>query len=232
MLVYGATGKAGSLVVERALRDGWSVVAFVRNPDKVLAELRSKITIVKGDLCDANSVAAAVRSSKPDAIVDASSALPIGHAKGQPKNSADRRTLTQATVEALQADGRLGECVFLIVGGQLIPEPGGTIEKFSVAALAWVLRNVAARSMVREAEDVVRWLFEGAPPSFRFVYARMGQMVVEPTRGTLRPEPTKGNIQRGPASYCDVADAFVQLAGDAGRTWERKALFFNYPSGI
>lgn len=231
MLVYGATGKAGSLVVERALGSGWSVAAFVRNPNKVPPEVRAKITVVKGDLCDADAVAAAVRSTRPEAIVDASSALPIGHAKGQPRNNADRATLTRATVEALRADERLQDCVLLIVGGQLIAEPGGTIDKLSVATLAWALRNIFARSMMREAEAAVRWLFEETPAAFRFVYARMGQMVVEPTRGTLRAEPTRDNIQRGPASYCDVADALVELAGDASRAWERKALFFNYATG-
>ncbi len=30
----------------------------------------------------------------------------------------------------------------VIVGGQLLPEPGGTIERWSVAALAWMIRNV------------------------------------------------------------------------------------------
>jgi hypothetical protein len=80
----------------------------------------------------------------------------------------------------------------------------------------------------REMERVTRWWFEGAPVAFRFVYARMGQMVETPSRGTLRAEPTPDNIQRGPASYVDVADALVQLAGDDARTWERKALFFNY----
>jgi hypothetical protein len=35
----------------------------------------------------------------------------------------------------------------------------------------------------------------------------------------------------GSASYCDVADALVKLAGDPERTWERKALFFNYAGG-
>ncbi len=35
MLIYGATGKAGRLVMERALEQGWAVAAFVRNPDKV-----------------------------------------------------------------------------------------------------------------------------------------------------------------------------------------------------
>jgi hypothetical protein len=231
MLIYGATGKAGRLVMERALEQGWAVAAFVRNPDKVPEAVRAKVTVVKGDLCDAAAVSAAVRASRPDAIVDASSMLPFGHAKGQPANNADRAILTKATVEALEADGRLASCVLVIVGGQLLPEPGGTIEKWSVAAMAWVIRNLVARKAWREAEDLVRWCFEGAPPAFRFVYARLGQMVEQPSRGALRAEPTKHNIQHGSASYCDVADALVRLAGDAEQTWERKALFFNYAGG-
>ena len=228
MLIYGATGKAGRLVMERALAEGWAVTAFVRNPSKVPEAIASKVTLVKGDLSDTAAVSAAVRSSRPNAIVDASSAIPFGHAKGQPANSADRGILTKATVEALQADGRLDDCVLLIVGGQLLPEPGGTIDNWPVAALAWVLRNVVARKGWREAEALLRWVFQEAPPAFRFVYARMGHMLEQPSRGTLRAEPTENNIQHGSASYCDAADAFVRLVGDAERKWERKALFFNY----
>jgi putative NADH-flavin reductase len=156
MLIYGATGKAGRLVMARALAEGWAVAAFVRNPDKVPEALRAKVTVLKGDLSDGAAVLAAVRSSRPDAIVDASSALPFGHARGQPANSADRSVLTKATVEALEADGRLGDCVLIIVGGQVLPEPGGTIDSWSVAALTWVLRNVVARSAWREAEAWLR----------------------------------------------------------------------------
>ncbi len=54
------------------------------------------------------------------------------------------------------------------------------------------------------------------------------ERAIERGWGTLRAEPTENNIQHGSASYCDVADALVKLAGDAERTWERKALFFNY----
>ena len=228
MLVYGATGKAGRLVVERALMHGWSVSAFVRNPDKLPEALRSKVTIVKGDLSDEGAISAAVRSCRPNAIVDASSALPFGHAKGQPANSADRGIIVKATVEALDADGRLTDCVLLIVGGQLLPEPGGTISSWSVAATAWVLRTFVARKGWREAERALRWWFEGTPASFRFVYARMGHMVESVSRGTLCAEATLNNIQHGSVSYVDVAEALVQLASDGERTWERKALFFNY----
>ena len=230
MLVYGATGKAGNLVVESALKRGWAVSAFVRNPDKVPEALRSKVTIVKGDLNDASNISAAIRSCRPNAIVDASSQLPFGHAKGQPANNADRSVITKATAEALDADGRLGDCVLLIVGGQLLPEPGGTINSWSVAALAWVLKTFVARQGWREIEQMLVWLFEGSPPAFRFVYCRMGMMVEAPSRGTLIAEPTLNNIQHGDVSYIDVAEAFVTLASDEERKWERKALFFNYPS--
>jgi hypothetical protein len=119
-------------------------------------------------------------------------------------------------------------CALLVVGGQLVREPGGTIDALGVATMAWVLRTFVMRRMIQEAETLVQWCFEGAPPAFRFVYARMGQMVDAPSRGSLRAQPTPKNIQHGSASYVDVADAFVRLAGDAARTWERKAVYFNY----
>jgi hypothetical protein len=53
-------------------------------------------------------------------------------------------------------------------------------------------------------------------------------MVEAPSRGSLRTETTRGNAQRGSVSYVDVADVLVRLAADEGRTWERKAVVFNY----
>jgi NAD(P)H-binding len=228
LLVYGATGKAGHLVVERASAQGWAVTAFVRNPAKVPEVLRSKVAVFKGDLRDAASISTAIRTCRPHAIIDASSASPFGHAKGQSANNADRVIITRATMEALDADGRLSDCVLLIIGGQLLPEPGGTINSWPIAALAWLLRTFVARKSWREMERGLRWCFEDTPPAFRFVYARMGYMVEAPSRGLLRPEPTLNNIQRGSVSYVDLAEALTLLASDEMRTWERKALYFNY----
>jgi len=228
MLVYGATGKAGNLVVERALSEGWTVAAFVRNPDKVPEALKSKVKIIQGDLNNAETIKSAVQSTRPNAIVDASSVLPFGHAKGQPANNADRGILVKATVEALESGGRLNDCVLLIVGGQLLPEPNGKINSWPVWGLAMLLKHVIARSMWRGAEESVRWMFEDTPREFRFIYARMGHMVVAPSAGRLQPEPTLNNIQHGKASFVDVATAFVQLAGDESRKWERQAIYFNY----
>ena len=228
LLVYGATGKAGLLVVESALAQGWAVSAFVRNPAKIPEALRSRVTLFQGDLLDAGAVYASVIACRPDAIVDASSSIPFGHTKGQPPNNANRDIIARATVDALSSEGRLSDCVLIIISGQLLPEPGGTINSWPVAALAWLLRTFIARKGWREMEKVVHWYFETAPASFRFIYVRMGQMLEGPSRGALIPESTFNNIQRGSASYADVAEALIQLASDQQRTWERKALFFNY----
>jgi uncharacterized protein YbjT (DUF2867 family) len=48
MLIYGATGRAGRLVAERALSEGWAVSAFVRNPQRVPGALRSRVTLIAG----------------------------------------------------------------------------------------------------------------------------------------------------------------------------------------
>lgn len=129
-------------------------------------------------------------AARPNAIVDASSALPFGHAKGQPANNADRNIILRATFAALEADGRFDDCVVIIVGGQLIPEPGGTIKDWLPACLAWTLRTLVMPTAWREVTATILWLFQDTPPAFRFVMPRMGQMVAEPSRGVLRTEGT------------------------------------------
>jgi putative NADH-flavin reductase len=48
--VIGATGHAGSRIVDELVRRGHSVAAIVRNPDKV--PVRANVTAVKGDVFD------------------------------------------------------------------------------------------------------------------------------------------------------------------------------------
>jgi hypothetical protein len=152
--------------------------------------------------------------------------LPFGHAKGQPANTADRSILLKATFDALTEDGRIGDCVFIIVGGQVIPEPGGQINNFFASSISCLLKTFAAKQW-NQVLQTIRWLFEDTG-SFRFVMARMGYMLETPSKGALRAEATHNNGQRGAVSYADVADALVRLAGDDERTWERKAIYLNY----
>ena len=49
ILVFGATGKTGKLVVQQALENGFEVTAFVRDPVKMMIT-HHKLTIAKGDV--------------------------------------------------------------------------------------------------------------------------------------------------------------------------------------
>lgn len=59
VLVIGATGPTGRLVLERATRAGDTVTALVRRPD-ALAELSSQIKVLGGDPTSATDLAAAM----------------------------------------------------------------------------------------------------------------------------------------------------------------------------
>lgn len=63
--VIGATGLAGSTVVEDALQKGYKVVAVVRNPDKV--KNNDKLITAKGDVLDYDSLQEAFKNV--DAVI-------------------------------------------------------------------------------------------------------------------------------------------------------------------
>lgn len=65
--VFGASGKVGRLVVERALSDGHDVTAFVHSHAPF--EKHERLRIVKGDVGDRTAVAFALQGS--DAIISA-----------------------------------------------------------------------------------------------------------------------------------------------------------------
>jgi putative NADH-flavin reductase len=62
ILVYGATGRTGKLVVEYALQQGYAVTALVRNPDKII--IRSeRLTVLKGFPTNIADVRSAMKDS-------------------------------------------------------------------------------------------------------------------------------------------------------------------------
>ncbi len=63
--VFGASGKVGSLVVESALRRGYTVVAFVHRTN--LFSPSGELIVVRGDVYNKNDVASALRGS--DAVI-------------------------------------------------------------------------------------------------------------------------------------------------------------------
>ncbi|HZA17485.1 MAG TPA: SDR family oxidoreductase [Pseudonocardiaceae bacterium] len=93
--VFGATGKTGRLVVERALAAGHEVRALVRDPAKLTAT-GERLTVVKGDVLDAAAVGETVR--------DAEVVLSLfGHVPGSPKTL--QTDGTQLIVDAMHRHG-------------------------------------------------------------------------------------------------------------------------------
>lgn len=55
LIVFGATGGTGNLVVQQALESGYKVTAFARNPQKLNIK-NANLTIVQGDVLQQNSI--------------------------------------------------------------------------------------------------------------------------------------------------------------------------------
>jgi putative NADH-flavin reductase len=76
ILVLGATGSIGRLVVVESLKRRHAVTALVRSPGK-LGDLHSRVTIIHGDALDASGVAKAVAGQ--DAVIYALGAGNVRH---------------------------------------------------------------------------------------------------------------------------------------------------------
>jgi putative NADH-flavin reductase len=84
IIVFGASGKTGHHLVRQALEQGHSVIAFVRNPAKLLIK-HDRLKILQGDIMDALKTEQAIK--KHDAVLLAA----IGHLQGILRNNEFRR---------------------------------------------------------------------------------------------------------------------------------------------
>jgi putative NADH-flavin reductase len=93
--VFGATGRTGLPFLEQALAAGHEVVAFVRDPAKLDANLETAddtaaLTVVEGDVLDAAAVARAVAGGAEDASPVDAVVNVLGHADGAPDDVLER----------------------------------------------------------------------------------------------------------------------------------------------
>jgi uncharacterized protein YbjT (DUF2867 family) len=75
ILVFGATGKTGRIIVKKLLKEGYSVRAFVRNLGKVNHITHENFSVSQGDVRNAKAVEEAVKDS--DIIISALGNLKI-----------------------------------------------------------------------------------------------------------------------------------------------------------
>lgn len=95
ILVFGATGGTGKAFVEQALAKGHQVTAFVRDLTKLPAH--KKLTLVQGDLFDAEAVEAACKPGF-EAVFTA-----YGFSNKEPDNKHER--VTRAVTDGMKSAG-------------------------------------------------------------------------------------------------------------------------------
>jgi uncharacterized protein YbjT (DUF2867 family) len=200
LVVFGATGATGRLVVEEAVAAGHSVTAFARRPGPVPAGVR----VVRGDVADAAAVLGAVTGH--DAVICA---------LGAPARSRDRvrETGTRHLVAAMQQAG---------VPRLVVQSTYGLGAEWPT--LPWFVRWIVIPFWLQRAfTDHVQQEFLVRESGLDWTILRPPFLVDGPASGAVR----WADLDRGPApqwkiSRQDVARLLVARATDGD--WSRRAV--------
>lgn len=203
VIVFGATGATGRLVVEAALAAGHAVTAFVRD-SKRLPTTHARLRWVEGDVMDGASVAAAMPGH--DAVICALGTMPEGKADsarrqpGIPVCSVGTRHI----LEAMDACG----CQRLVVESSASvgdSYAAGVLGAGFIVRLA--LRQVMADKELQEA--AIR------ASACDWTIVRPVKLTHAPAKGSLKAgADLRWNIASS-ATRADVAIHMVQILADS-----------------
>ncbi len=214
ILVYGATGKIGALVVDEALRRGHMVTAVSRDPAKIQHD-HQNLAAVKGDLLDADSIASLVGDQ--DVVIISVRGI-IG--KSKKPESALQFIAVEKVVNVLRdLDGTAPRLIHVGGSGSLEVEPGVLYadklpKVFLPKKLELEIRGqVLALEYLRTVDDV-KWSY--ATPAKNFTNgARTGEFRLG---GDQLMENAKGKSR---ISRADFAVALVDEAENADYVRQR-----------
>ena len=171
VVVFGATGRTGRLLVEGALARGHDVTAFVRAPDK-LGALRDRVRVVQGDILDGGAVSDAV---------DGQEAALVALAAGT--NKAAEQVTAQGTLNVVRSMQRyrVRRLVVLSAGGT---QPGRDPD------LPWFFERVVKPLFLKGVlADLRRMEISVRQSELDWTVVRTAQLVDGPARGGYRAEP-------------------------------------------
>lgn len=128
ILVLGATGHLGRVLVDHLLKNNYSVVALVRNPDKI-KKLDKNLTIIKGSVTDQRDLKEALE--EVEVVI---STLGHGFRTSYP--------IQEKTLEALiplMEEGRIKRFITITGAGLIVNgDPPSLIGKFSELLLSFI----------------------------------------------------------------------------------------------
>ncbi|MGW3959139.1 NAD(P)-dependent oxidoreductase [Amycolatopsis sp. NPDC005003] len=200
LVVFGANGATGHVIVEEALHAGHAVTAAVRDPAAFRPVHDAPLDVVRADIRDPDSVRAAVTGQ--DAVISAIG--PAGRTAGG-LYSSGARTLVSA-----MASAGVSRLLALSSSGARQDDPNHPLW---YRAVARTLMGELYGDM-RLMEDIVR----ESPLDWTFV--RPARIVDEPPTGTYRVED--GVNPKGGTSIprTDLARFVVQAIDD--KHWSRR----------
>jgi len=125
VVLYGATGKAGSVILKELVDRGHAVTAVARTPEKV-RNLKN-VNVIQGDLSDPAEIAGIVKGA--DAVVSAYGPPPDKTAE-----------IIGATDRLIQGIERAGGPRLVVVGGagSLFVAPGVTVRESGHVPNEWI----------------------------------------------------------------------------------------------
>jgi uncharacterized protein YbjT (DUF2867 family) len=204
ILVLGATGATGLLIVRKALAEGQSVVALVRSKAKAEAAGLVGVDLVEGDATDETALARAIAGC--DAVISS-----LGTAMSPFREVTMLSTATRALVRVMTAQKIQRLVCITGLGAGDSRGHGGFF--FDRVFLPLLLRKVYDDK--NRQEDVIR------ASALDWTIIRPTVLNDKPARGSVRALTDLSTVHGGSIARADVADFVVQqLTTDM---WLRKA---------
>lgn len=203
MVIFGATGGAGRELVTQALQAGHEVTAVARNPASFTVR-HERLTVVKGDVGDADSVARAIAGQEGVVVT-------VGPRPGTPAGT----LISDAARHALEGSRQHGVRRLVFVSGLMVGEARGVsaVQRVAISLYRWMNRSLYLDKVKAEKsvlDSTVPWTIV-RPPMFGDV----------PPRGQYRLGEDL-DVKLVKMSNRDVADAL--LAALTEPRYERKVL--------
>lgn len=167
--LIGATGQTGKLFLEKALHEGYSVKALVRNPQKNDVE-HTNLTVVEGDVLELPDVKKTIQGC--DVVVSL-----FGHVKNSPEWL--QTNGTKNLVKAMQLSG-VKKIISLSGGG--LPYPEKDQPKFMDKLIRFIM-SIAVPKVLNDAIEHHKVLKESG---LNWVIVRAPRLTNDSPRGTYR----------------------------------------------
>lgn len=195
LLIFGSTGKTGRELVNQALDAGYEVTAFARNPQKM--EIRhDRLTVVKGDITDADSINVAVPGH--DAVLSALGSPGLG-------KSTELSDGTRRIIASMEGSG-VKRLIFESTVGV------GDSSSHATVFARWFFFPVVIRNVLADKEIQERIIKES---SLDWTIVRPGRLTNGPRRGIYREgDAISGTAVATSISRADVAEFMLRQVTD------------------